>query len=308
MTMRHATMRQLQVFECAVRHVSFSRAAEELHLTQPAVSMQIREIEASAGVPLFERINGKLFVTEAGQELTVHAREILRALDSADEALDALKGLRGGRIEIAVTSTAQYLVPQLLVEFRRRFPAVEMRLSARNRKAVIEQLIGNEVALAIMGRPPEAAATEGTPFAPHPFVIVAAPDHRLASRRRIPVAALADETLLVREPGSGTRTAMESYFGEHGVEISDGMELASNETIKQAVMAGMGISFISRHTVGLELRTGRLALLRVQGLPVMRQWYVVHLASKRLSPAAAAFKAFVLAHGRAILEARTSRE
>ena len=301
MPMHHVTLRQLKVFEAAARNQSFSRAAAELHLTQPGVSMQVKELEGNAGLPLFERIGRKMHITEAGRELLRHTQEILRALNDAEDTLDALKGLRGGHLNLGVTSTAKYFSPQLLARFRQQHPTLDFRLAVSNREFVIEQLAGNEVDLAIMGRPPEALATVAEPFAPHPFVIIAAPDHPLAGRRRIAVARLAAETFLVREPGSGTRSAMQNFIEDHGFAIRVGMEMTSNETIKQAVMAGIGVSFLSRHTIGLELESGRLVVLDVRGLPVMRHWFVVHLAAKRLSPTAQAFKAFVLRHGREVL-------
>ena len=234
------------------------------------------------------------------------AREILRGLKDAEDALDGLKGLRRGRINLAVVSTAKYFVPQLLARFRTDYPQLEIRLAVNNRNSVIEQLVANEVDLAIMGRSPQALDTIAEPFAQNPHVIIAAPDHPLASRRRISVEAVAEETFIVREPGSGTRLAMQQFFEERGVMCQVGMEMASNETIKQAVMAGMGVSFISRHTIELELQTRRLAVLDVRGTPVVRQWHVAHLAKKRLSPTAAAFKQFVLTHGRELLSARTA--
>jgi len=301
MPIHHVTLRQLKVFEAAARNQSFSRAAEELHLTQPGVSMQIKELETSAGMPLFERIGKGMHITEAGRELLRHTHEILRALKDAQDTLDALKGLQGGHLNLGVTSTAKYFAPQLLARFRKLHPALHFRLAVSNREAVIEQLARNEVDLAIMGRPPEGLATVADPFAPHPFVIIAAPDHPLAGRRRIAVAKLADETFLVREQGSGTRSAMQHFVDEHGLAIRVGMEMTSNETIKQAVMAGIGVSFLSRHTIGLELESAKLVILDVRGLPEMRRWFVVHLAAKRLSPTALAFKDFVLKHGRDVL-------
>ena len=302
MPMHHATLRQLKVFEAAARHQSFSRAAGELHLTQPGVSMQVKELEEHAGLPLFERIGRKMHITEAGQELLRHTHEILRALKDAQDVFDRLRGLQGGYLNLGVTSTAKYFAPQLLARFRKQHPALEFRLAVSNREVVIAQLAGNEVDLAIMGRPPEALATQAESFAPHPFVIIAAPDHPLARRRRIAVAALAEETFLVREPGSGTRSAMQHFADEHGFAIRVGMEMTSNETIKQAVMAGMGVSFLSRHTIGLELDSKKLVTLDVRGLPVMRRWYVVHLAAKRLSPTAQAFIAFVQRYGQDVLK------
>jgi len=302
MPLHHATLRQLKVFEAAARNLSFSRAADELHLTQPGVSMQVKELEDHAGLPLFERIGRTMHVTEAGRELLARTHEILRALKDGQDALDGLRGLDRGQLNLGVTSTAKYFAPQLLARFRRQHPALEFRLAVSNREAVIGQLAGNEVDLAIMGRPPEELPTVAESFAPHPFVIIAAPDHPLAGRRRIAVSRLAEETFLVREAGSGTRSAMQHFVDEHGIRIRVGMEMTSNETIKQAVMAGMGVSFLSRHTIGLELESRKLAMLDVHGLPVMRRWFVVHLAAKRLSPTAQAFRAFALRHGQDVLK------
>jgi DNA-binding transcriptional LysR family regulator len=303
MSIRHSTLRQLQVYEAVARHLSFSRAASELHLTQPGVSMQVRELESNAGLPLFERIGKKLFVTEAGRELQRLAQAVLGEMRAAQEQLDSLQGLRSGRLDIAVISTAKYFAPQLLARFSKLYPAVEIRLAVNNREDVIAQLANNTVDLAIMGTPPQSVETLAVAFAPHPLVIIAAPDHSQATRRNIKVVRMAEEVFLVREPGSGTRLAMQQFFDERGVKIRIGMEMASNETIKQAVMAGMGVSFISSHTISLELSSKRLALLHVQGLPLVKHWHVAHLAAKRLSPTAAAFKAFVLEHGRSILDA-----
>jgi LysR family transcriptional regulator, low CO2-responsive transcriptional regulator len=304
MSIQHVSLRQLRVFEAAASNRSFSRAAESLHLTQPGVSMHIKELEASAGLPLFERIGRMLYVTEAGQELLARTREILRALKDAEDTLNGLRGLRRGRINLAVVSTAKYFVPQLLARFGRDFPELEIRLTVNNRSSVIEQLVANDVDLAIMGRSPQSLDTVAEPFAQNPHVIIAAPDHPLASQRDILVETVAREKFIVREPGSGTRLAMQQYFDEFGLACNVGMEMASNETIKQAVMAGMGISFISRHTLDLELQTQRLVVLDVRGTPVIRLWHVAHLVKKRLSPTAVAFKEFVLAHGRDLLRAQ----
>jgi len=291
MSIQHVSLRQLRVFEAAASNRSFSKAAETLHLTQP-------------GLPLFERIGRKLYVTEAGQELLARTREILRALKDAEDTLNGLRGLRRGRINLAVVSTAKYFVPQLLARFGRDFPELEIRLTVNNRSSVIEQLVANDVDLAIMGRSPQSLDTVAEPFAQNPHVIIAAPDHPLASQRDIPVERVAGEKFIVREPGSGTRLAMQQYFDEFGLACNVGMEMASNETIKQAVMAGMGLSFISRHTLDLELLTHRLVILDVRGMPVIRLWHVAHLVKKRLSPTAVAFKEFVLTHGRDLLRAQ----
>jgi LysR family transcriptional regulator, low CO2-responsive transcriptional regulator len=306
MSIQQVSLRQLRVFEAAAAHRSFSKAAEALHLTQPGVSMHIKELETHAGLPLFERIGKKLYITEAGQELLTRARDILRGLKEAEDALDGLKGLRRGRINLAVVSTAKYFVPQLLARFGSDYPQLEIRLAVNNRNSVIEQLVANEVDLAIMGRSPQSLDTIAEPFAQNPHVIIAAPEHALASKRHIGVETVAKETFIVREPGSGTRLAMQQFFEERGVMCKVGMEMASNETIKQAVMAGMGVSFISRHTLELELQTRKLVILDVRGTPVVRQWHVAHLAKKRLSPTAAAFKQFVLEHGRELLSGRAA--
>jgi DNA-binding transcriptional LysR family regulator len=304
MSIQRASLRQLKVFEAAATHRSFSKAAEILYLTQPGVSMHIKELEANAGLPLFERIGKKLYVTEAGQELLTRAREMLRALKDAEDAIDGMKGLKRGRINLAVVSTAKYFVPQLLARFGKNYPELEIRLAVNNRNSVIEQLVANEVDLAIMGRSPQALDTVAEPFAQNPHVIIAAPGHPLAGQRRIPIERVAAESFIVREPGSGTRLAMQQFFEERQLVCKVVMEMASNETIKQAVMAGMGVSFISRHTIDLEIQTQRLAVLDVTGTPVIRQWHVAHLAKKRLSPTAAAFKHFVLTEGRDLLRAQ----
>jgi DNA-binding transcriptional LysR family regulator len=304
MSMQHVSLRQLKVFEAAAASRSFSSAAKALHLTQPGVSMHIKALESNAGLPLFERVGKRLFVTQAGHELLLRAREITRCLREAEDVLGAMKGLRRGRIHLAVVSTAKYFVPRLLALFSRQYPELEIRLAVNNRDAVIELLVANEVDLAIMGRSPEALDTVAEPFAQNPHVIIAAPDHPLATRRRIPESTVAKETFIVRERGSGTRLAMQQFFDERGLAFKVGMEMASNETIKQAVMAGIGVSFISSHTIELEVETQRLAVLDVRGLPVMRQWHVAHLAKKRLSPTAAAFKQFVLAQAPQLLRAR----
>jgi DNA-binding transcriptional LysR family regulator len=304
MSIQHVSLRQLRVFEVAATKRSFSKAASALHLTQPGVSMHIKELEMNAGLPLFERIGRKLYVTDAGQELLVHAREILRALKEAEDRLDGLRGLRRGRINLAVVTTAKYFAPKLLARFGRDFPELEIRLAVNNRESVIEHVVANEVDLAIMGRSPQTLDVLAEPFAENPFVIIAAPGHPLAARRAVTVGTMARENFIVREPGSGTRMAMHQFFEEHGLACKVGMEMASNETIKQAVMAGMGVSFISRHTIDLEIQTRHLIVLDVRGTPVIRQWHVAHLAKKRLSPTAIAFKKFVLEHGRALLQAR----
>jgi DNA-binding transcriptional LysR family regulator len=300
--LRNVTMRQLQIFSSAARHLNFSRTSEELHLTQPAVSMQIKQLEESAGLPLFERTGRRVFLTEAGGELYRYAQQVLGAIKDAEEILGAMKGLQGGRLTIGVVSTAKYFAPKLLAMFNERHPNLELKLQVNNREAVVQMLAGNEIDVAVMGTAPRRLDTVAAPFARHPLVVIAHPGHPLAHRKRIPLTALEAETFIVREPGSGTRSAMERFFTERRIKVRVGMEISSNETIKQAVMAGMGVSFISQHTIGLELATDQLVMLKVEGLPVMRQWCIVHRTEKRLSPAADTFKRFMLKEGAELLK------
>src|SRR5512138_3378680 len=223
--LRDVTLRQLQILDTAARTQSFSRTSEALHVTQPAISMQMKQLEDLAGIALFERIGRRIHLTQAGEELARHAREVLRVVEQADEALASLRGLRGGRIRVAVTSTAKYFAPKLIALFAKRYPDVTLQLFVNNREAVIQAIEANEVDLAIMGKPPDALETVATAFAEHPFVVVAAPDHPLAHRRSVPLSAFAGETFLVREPGSGTRAAMERFFAEHRVEVRVGMTM-----------------------------------------------------------------------------------
>jgi DNA-binding transcriptional LysR family regulator len=299
--MHNATLRQLRTFAEVARRHSFTAAARALHLTQPAVSMQVRLLEQAAGLPLLEQLGRRVQLTEAGRELLRYATGVTDLLREAEDALKALQGVGGGELSIAATSTAKYFAPSVLAEFRRRHPEVRLRLAVSNREAVVRALAENTVDLAVMGRPPRGLDTEAAAFAKHPIAVIAAPDHPHAGRRRLPLEALAGESFIIRERGSGTRAAMEHVFAEHRFRARETLEMSSNETIKQAVMAGMGVAFLSTHTIGLERRAGRLALLPVSGLPVMREWYVIHRRGKRLSPAAQAFRSFLLEQGAALI-------
>jgi DNA-binding transcriptional LysR family regulator len=303
--LQHVTLRQLRVWSLVAEHLSFSRAARELHLTQPAISIQVKQLQQSAGVALYEQIGKKLYLTDAGRELARYAAGVSELLREAEEALALHRGITGGVVHIGVVSTAKYFAPAMLAEFTRIHPDVRIRLSVANREEIIRLLTDNAIDLAIMGRPPKGPRTIASPFAKHPLVIIAPADHPLAGERAIPLVRLADESFLMRESGSGTRSSMEKTFRDRGVPWRAGMEISSNETIKQAVMAGLGISFLSVHTVGLELQAGRLVVLDVEGLPVMRDWFVIHLKDKRLTPVAGALKEFLLASGAKIIERTT---
>lgn len=299
--MKHATLRQLKVFEAVARHLSYSRAAEELHLTQPAVSTQVRTLEGHVGLPLFEQFGKKVYLTPGGAELLYFSRAIIAQFRDAEEALAQFKGVEGGRLNVAVISAGDYFLPRLLVEFARRHPGVKLNLTVHNRAELLGQLANNLTDLAIVVRPPHDSDTVNASFAPHPYVIVAAPEHPLAGRRAIPMDVLLREPFVVREKGSDTWNSMEDGFGEHLRHLNVAMEIRSTETIKQAVIAGMGVGFLSAHTIGLELQAGSLVVLDVVNFPVMLNWYVVHRQHKRLPPVAQAFKNFLLSDGAALI-------
>ncbi len=292
--MLHVTLRQLKVFESVARHLSYSRAADELHLTQPAVSMQIKQLEDNISLPLFEQLGKRIFLTEAGHELYQYSRAIAQQLADMEVALDELKGMERGKLSIAVVTTANYFAPHLLAKFCQRYPGVTVSLNVSNRETVLKQLTDNLIDLAIMGQPPENLDIDSESFMENPLVVVAPPDHPLCREQHIPVERLAQEIFLVRESGSGTRSAMERFFSEHGIKINKGMETDTTEAIKQAVQAGMGLGIMSKHTAELELEMERLKILDVQGFPIVRYWYVVHRKHKRLSSVAKAFLAFLL--------------
>jgi LysR family transcriptional regulator, low CO2-responsive transcriptional regulator len=300
--LKNATLRQLKVFEAVARNLSFSRAAEELHLTQPAVSTQISKLEEHAGVPLFEQLGKKIHLTPAGVEMLHSSRVIISQFAEVEQAMTQFKGVAGGKLNVAVISAGDYFLPRLLVEFAGRHAGVTLNLRVFNREELLQQMADNLTDLAVMVRPPINADTVNEPFAPHPYIVVAAPTHPLARKRRIPVSRLAREPFIVREQGSDTWRSMQDAFGSHMAALNIAMEIKSTETIKQAVIAGMGVSFLSAHTVSRELHAGLLTTLEVSGFPLMLDWYVVHRKNKRLPPVAQAFKAFLLAEGAALIE------
>jgi len=300
--MRGITIRQLQIFAEAAKQRSFARVAENLHISAAGVSLQIKQIEQLAGLQLFERLGQHTDLTEAGEVLLRYSQTILQALQDADEALSVLKGLQGGRIRLGVLSTAKYFAPRLISRFRSLYPGVQVSLAVSNRETIVQQLEHNDIDIAIMGRPPQGLDTVGQPFARHPLVIICHPQHPLAQQTRIEPQQLAGLPFLVRESGSGTRTAMEQFFAGHEVKIHIDMVLPSNETIKQAVMAGLGLAFISRHTIDLELHGRHVHLLPVAGTPVMREWHVVRRSGKPLTPALQAFEQLLLQAGQQLLD------
>jgi len=297
------TFRQLEVFEVVarLRLLSYTKASKELHLSQPAVSMQIKQLEENAGLPLFEQIRRKTYLTEAGQEMYHYCRTIAHQLEEAGEVFEQLKGLKSGRLEITVATTANAFATRMLSMFNKRHEGSTVSLDVTNRERLLQQLADNEKDIAIMGRPPEDADLVTEAFADNPLVVVAAPDHSLVGKQPIPLYMLQDQTFVVREKGSGTRTAMQRFFEEHNLSITSSMEMNENEAIKQAVQAGMGLGVVSIHTIELELETKRLVILDVEDFPIMRHWYLVHRKEKRLSPITQAFKDFVLSEGRSLM-------
>lgn len=299
--MKNATFRQLRVFTEVARHLSFARAAESLHLTPPAVTMQIKELEGHVGMALFERSGRKVALTTAGEYMLVYARKMLSTLKDAEDTAARLQRLEVGTLTIGMVSTAKYFLPRLLAEFHKEHAGIDIRLAVGNREQLVAMLHANEVDIAIMGRPPKELAVRAEPFAAHPHVFVAPVDHPLLQIGHPTLEALRPYGFIMRETGSGTRAALEKFLDSRRAELRVTMEMSSNETIKQAVMAGLGISFLSLHTVGLELEHRLITRLDVEGTPIVRAWNVVHTLSKLLSPAAEAFRYFVLEQGEAHL-------
>ena len=284
-----ASLRQLQIFQAVAQEMSYTRAAEILHLTQPAVFTQVRTLEDQLGQPLIERIGKRLFLTEAGEVVRATAREVLGEIERMQMRLADLTGLARGRLRLAVVSTAKYDAPARLGEFCRRHPGIDVDMKVGNRRELLERFAANEDDLYILGTPPEEVEAEHFAFAENPLVLIAPPDHPLAGRPGLQPEALADAVFLMREKGSGTRMAAERFFAAHRLAPAVRMELGANEAIKQAVMAGLGISVLSRGTALLELEQHRLVELDVAGFPLRRQWHVTWPRGKRLSVAAQAF-------------------
>jgi DNA-binding transcriptional LysR family regulator len=301
---KNATFRQLRVFSEVARQLSFSRAAESLHLTPPAVTMQIKELESHVGLPLFDRRGKQVSLTTSGEYMLVYARKILATLKDAEDASARLQRAESGLLTIGFVNTAKYFMMPLLADFMTAHTGIDLKMAIGNRAQLVSMLQNSEVDIAIMGRPPQELQTRAEPFAAHPHVFVAAVNHPLAQQDRLTVEALRPFDFFVREPGSGTRAAMENFFKGTHVEPRLKFQVNSNETIKQAVMAGLGLGFLSLHTLDLELQNRLIALLDVDNAPVVRAWNVVHMQSKLLSPAAESFRYFMLEKGEAYLAHR----
>ncbi|MDO8717510.1 MAG: LysR family transcriptional regulator [Polaromonas sp.] len=295
--MRPYTLKQMQTFIEVARQRSVSKAAERLFVTQPAVSMQIRQLEDAFGLPLIEPMGRNIRLTHAGEAFLTYASAAMSQLKDLEALMAEHVGMKQGRIDLAVVSTAKYFIPMLLVRFGRQFPGIHIQLRIDNRENILRLMAHNEADLVVMGRAPGTLDCQATAFATNPLAIVGPPDHALVRRKNLPFSALGEHRLVVREQGSGTRAAMERLFAEHQTPLNVVMEMPSNETIKQAVMAGMGLSFLSMRTVRHELASGHIALVDIEGMPTMGNWYITHLSHKKLSPAATSFKAFLIEQG-----------
>jgi len=287
------TFKQLKIFSKVAEQGSYTIAAKMLYLTQPAVSMQIKQLEEFVGLPLFERVGKKIGLTEAGQELLTYAESIAQQMDEAKLMLDELKGVERGKLHLTMASTANYFTPQLIAAFKHKYPKAEITLDVTNRAGLVEAVEHNHTDMAIMGKPPSGHHLKGIPFMDNPLVVIASPNHPLVHQQPIFLSNLADEAFIVREPDSGTRIAAERFFSRHHLELIVGMEMNRSEAIKQAVMAELGLGIVSLHTIEMELELKRLVVLKVEDFPIKRQWHIVYREGKRFAAIPDAFKTFV---------------
>ncbi len=297
--MIHPTLQQMRLFAAVARHRSFTRAAEEVHLTQPSVSMQVRRLEEKLGVFLTEQIGKTMHLTAAGEAVFAACSDVLGRIDGLETTLDDMRGEIAGPLKLCVVSTAKYVLPQLLGSFTRRYPQVAPRLEITNRDTLLARLMGNEDDIYVTGQVPEGFDVRDDPFLENVIVVVARPDNPLAKRQKIPLARLAQEAIIQREPGSGTRGAVERLFAAEGIALPAHMELDDSEAIKQGVISGLGVAFLSLHSLRLELAAGELVMLDVVQFPLRRRWYAVHRRGKHLSNAAQAFLDYLLDEGEA---------
>ena len=300
--MLHVTLRQLQVFESVARLLSYSKAARELHLSQPGVSMQVKQLEEAAGHPLFEQLGKRIFLTEAGREVLRASQGVARQLADLDAALADLAGLKRGVITVGVVSTVSGFAIRLISRFRQRHPEVRITLNVMNREQLLAQLAHNAVDLALMGHPPPGHDLDATPFMENPLVVIASCNHPMRDQRNVHLSRIAEERFVVREPGSGTRSAAEAFFQSRGLALRAAMEMNKNEAIKQAVEVGLGLGIVSLHTVRTELNAGRLCTLDVEDFPIRRKWFLVFRTGKRFSATAQTFADFLLGTAQETIE------
>ncbi len=292
--MVHVTLRQLQIFSAVARSGSFSNAAKELHLTQPAVSMQVKQLEEILGISLLDQVGKRILLTEAGQEVQQTGLQMMQQLLQLEHNLSALQGLQRGRLTVGVVSTVSSFAIRLISLFRSRHPNIRITLNVVNREILLQQLQTHTVDIALMGQPPEDMSLQDEVFMDNPLIVIAPFNHPLAKVRNIPPEVIAKEFFVGRESGSGTRMATESFFRTRGLTWQVAMEMNKNEAIMLAVEAGMGISVVSRHTVTQELAEKRLRSLDVEGFPIARSWHLVCCNTRTLSLATRAFSDFVI--------------
>jgi len=295
------TLKQLKIFETVAEQQSYTEAAKLLFLTQPAVSMQIKQLEEQTGLPLFDRSGKQISLTVAGTELLHHAYLVHQQIREAQQAMDEMRGLKRGRLHLTMASTASYFAPRLLAVFCERYPDVQVSLKVANREGLLQALEDNTTDIVIMGKPPAGMAVESEMFMENPLVIIAPPDHALSGRKKIPLNEITAHPFIVRERGSGTRAAVERFLAQHDIEHPGGMEMNSSEAIKQAVQAGLGLGVVSMHTLEMELALNRLIVLDVEDFPVMRHWRLVYRRDKRFSAIARAFHDYIVDEANTII-------
>lgn len=302
----HLTLQQLKLFESVFRNGSYTRAAEELHLTQPAISIQVKRLENQAGMPLFDQVGKKIYPSAAGKVMYEASQDILNRVTDLSNSIEELKGVVKGPLLMSVVTTAKYFMPHLLGSFLQEYPEVEPKLKFSNRETVVERLMDNIDDFVVMGQIPDEKKLESYPFLENILVPVATPDHPLAGKKNIKLKQLIKERFLQREPGSGTRQAFNRLLKDNGFSISSYMELGSSEAIKQGVMAGLGLAVMSTHSLRLEHDTGKLVVLDVEGFPLKRRWFAVHQKGKQLSLTAKTFLDFILKNSHRVLNIDTS--
>lgn len=297
MSLRHATLHQLKIFTALARHLNMTRAAEGLHMTPGALSVQIKQLSEAVGAPLHEQIGKRLFLTDAGRLVDAASRDVIERLERLAMDLGKTQGLERGSLKLSIITSAKYFAPRFLGAFCKQHPGLEVALEVTNRDRILERLKQNLDDLYIMGQVPENLSAIAQPFMENPLVVLAPSDHPLASERDIDPARLAEEPFIMREPGSGTRLATERFFEQHGVRLRVRITLGSNEAVKQTVAGGLGLAVLSRHTLTLDAASGAFAILDVRGFPLLRQWYAVYPMGKQISPVTRAFLDYIAAEG-----------
>lgn len=299
--MRNLTLRQIRIFLSAAKCQSFSKAAAELNITGSAVSLQIKEMEGDIGVSLFNRENKKIVLSSAGEHFLLYANRVINTLNEARSVMENLRGTEIGILKIGLVSTTRYFLPEMLVQFKKEYPNVQIKVVVKNREALIELLREGEIDIAMMGKPPKRINVDTEAFASHPHVFIASPLHRLAGKPNLPSDTLSQIDLICREMGSGTRYIMEKYIAEQGLTLKMSMEMSGNETIKQAVMADLGVSLVSLHTIGNEITNNQMVILDIENTPIIRTWFIVLPKNRDATQATEAFRQFIVSKGEGIL-------